>query len=251
MGIERLFPLEDLIQQTSALGLEYLVIEPFSQSFSRTPAEVFFEQYIYKTFRPSCVAAGYDLKFGFNQSGCVQTLEEWTEKYSFEVEKISPVKTNGKIVSTSLLREAFTANDLYQMRCLRGRPFSLRGEVVSGENRGTKLGFPTINIKTSSRLPNKKGVYICLLHIDRKTFSGVMNIGVTPTFSQRSQKIKVEVHLLEAAPMNTRRKAVQVDILRYLRDEKKFDSVDSLKREVRSDVIQAKAYFEKRDVKNA
>ena len=249
LGVERLFPSEDLIHQASVLGLEYLVIENFSQSFSRIPAPVFFEQYIYKTFRPSCVVAGYDLRFGFNREGCVQKLQKWAEKHSFEVEKIRPVKIKGKIISTSILREAFTANDFDQMSCLMGRPFSLRGDTAVGEGRGAELGFPTINIKTSSRLPHKRGVYICLLHMDQREFSGVMNIGVNPTFSRPGGKIKVEVHLLGACPPKTKCKKVQVDVLSYVRDEKKFDSIDSLKKEIRSDVMKAKAYFQNKDAK--
>ncbi len=250
LGVERLFPLEDLIRQASSLGLEYLIIEKFSQSFSQITAQVFFEQYIYKTFRPSCLAVGYDLRFGFNREGSIQNLQEWALKYSFDVEKISPFKTNGKIISTSMLREAFEANDLLKMRCLMGRPFSIRGDIVTGEGRGKKLGFPTINIKTSSRLPKKKGVYICLLHLGQEVFSGVMNIGVNPTFSDLNQKVKVEVYLIEACPQDFKYKEAQVDILMYVRDEKQFDSIDSLKREIRFDVVKAKAYFNSGEFKN-
>ena len=249
LGVKRLFPLEALIQQASSLGLEYLIIEEFSKSFSQITAQAFFEKYIYNTFRPSCLTVGYDLRFGFNREGSVQSLQEWTSKYSFEIEEINPFKTNGEIISTSMLREAFEANDFSKMSCLMGRPFSIQGVIVSGKGRGKELGFPTINIQTTSCLPKKRGVYICLLHLDQEVFSGVMNIGVNPTFSDLNQKVKVEVHLIGSCPQNFRGKGVQVDILMYVRDEKQFDSIDSLKREIRSDVVKAKAYFSNRSFK--
>jgi len=249
LGVERLFPLEYLIRQASFFGLECLIVEEFSKSFSQITAPVFFEQYIYKPFRPSCLTVGYDLKFGFNREGSVQSLKQWAKKYLFEVEEISPFKINGEIISTSMLKEAFSANDLSKMKSLMGRPFSIRGVVVSGEGRGKKLGFPTINVQTTSLLPEKKGVYCCLLHLDQEVFSGVMNIGINPTFSSLDRKIKVEVHLIESCPKNLKDKEVQVDILSYLRDEKQFDSINSLKGKISSDVAKAKTYFSNRSFK--
>ena len=250
LGVERLFPLEDLIQQASSFGLEYLIVEKFSENFSQITASVFFERYIYRPFRPSCLIVGYDLKFGFNREGSVQNLKKWSSQYFFEIEEVSPFKTSGQIVSTSILREAFESNDLFKMNCVMGRPFSIRGSIVSGEGRGKELGFPTINIKTTSCLPKKRGVYICLLHLDQKVFSGVMNIGLNPTFFDLDKNIKVEVHLIEPCPEDFHKQRVQVDILMYLRNEKQFDSKDSLKKEIQSDVIKAKAYFSSRSLKN-
>ncbi|MDE0152089.1 MAG: riboflavin biosynthesis protein RibF [Bdellovibrionales bacterium] len=246
LGVRRLFPLEDLIQQAASLGVEYLIIEKFSKGFSKLTAPVFFEQYIYKPFRPSCLTVGYDLRFGFNREGSVQSLKRWAKKYLFEVEEISPFKINGDIVSTSMLKKAFSDNDLSRMNSLMGRPFSLQGDIVSGEGRGKQLGFPTLNVQTSSLLPEKKGVYLCLLHLEQKVFPGVMNIGVNPTFSDLNPRVKVEVHLISACPQGITKGKVQVDILNYIRDEKQFDSVDSLKREIKSDVEKAKAYFNSR-----
>lgn len=246
LGVRRLFPLEDLIQQAGSLGVEYLIIEKFSKGFSELTASVFFEKYIYKPFRPSYLTVGYDLRFGFNREGSVHNLKKWAEKYLFEVKEISPFKINGNIVSTSMLKKAFEGNDLSRMSSLMGRPFSIQGNIVSGEGRGKQLGFPTINIHTLSLLPKKRGVYFCLLHLAQKVFPGVMNIGVNPTFPDLGSRVKVEVHLISACPQEVRKEKVQVDILSYIRDEKQFDSADSLKREIKSDVEKARAYFNSR-----
>lgn len=250
LGVERLFPLEDLIQQASFFGLDYLVIENFSKSFSEVMAPVFLEQYIYEPFHPSRLIVGYDLKFGWNREGSVHSLKKWSSKYSFEVEEVSPFKINGEIISTSMLREAFESNDLFKMSELMGRAFSIQGDIISGEGRGKELGFPTINIRTNSCLPKKRGVYICLLHLGQKAFSGVMNIGVNPTFSDVNQKLKVEVHLIEPFSQNFQERTVCVDILMYVRDERQFDSRDSLKQEIKSDIAKAKSYFSDRGFKN-
>jgi len=243
LGIDRLFPMEDLIHQISPLGLDYLIIEKFSKSFSQIPASVFFKKYIYEPFHPSCLVVGYDLRFGFNREGSVQSLKQWAEKYLFKVEEINPFTIKGDIVSTSVLRTAFETGDLANMSSLMGRSFSLRGSVVPGDGRGRSLGFPTINIQTNSLLPKKRGVYFCLLHLDHKVFSGVMNIGINPTFSELQSKVKVEIHLIESCPQKINNKNVHVDILSYVRDERPFDSVCSLKKQIRSDVEKAKAYF--------
>ena len=244
-GVGRLFPLKDLIQQAADFGLEYLVIEKFSQKFSKQTALNFFKQCIYQPFRPSHLIVGYDLKFGCNRKGDFQSLKSLADRYLFEVEEVSPFKTKGEIASTSLLREAFSANDFEKMRAVMGRPFSIWGSLVSGDGRGKLLGFPTLNIQTNSLLPKKKGVYICLLHLDQNVFSGVMNIGINPTFSDGHQELKVEVHLTEPCPKNVQSKDVRVDILMFIRDEKKFDSADALKKAIQLDSAQAKAYFER------
>ena len=244
-GVGRLFPLEDLIQQADGFGLEYLVIEEFSQSFSQQTALDFFEQCIYQPFRPSRLIVGYDLKFGCNRGGSFQSLKNWADQYLFEVEEVSPFKTKGEIASTSLLREAFSVNDFEKMSAVMGRPFSIWGSLVSGDGRGKLLGFPTLNIQTNSLLPKKRGVYICLLHWNHNVFPGVMNIGVNPTFSDGHQELKVEVHLTESCPQNFQSKDVRVDILMFIRDEKKFDSIDSLKKAVQLDSAQAKDYFKR------
>ena len=247
-GVSRLFSINELIRNVKSIGIDYLIIEKFSKEFAQIPASIFFEKYIYKIFKPSCIFSGYDLKFGQNREGNTELLKTYAQKFSFQVQEVSPVYFDKKIISSSWIREAFQQSDFLKISQLRGSSFSLEGVVISGASRGSQLGFPTANIQTSCRLP-QKGVYICQLSLQNQVYPqfyhGVMNIGVNPTFTnpKEPQILKVEVHLIDYKNLSLKGEKVTIAVLKRLRDEKKFEDMHALRKQIQFDIHQAHLYF--------
>ncbi len=246
-GVKRLFSIDELSRNMDSAGVHHLIIQKFSKGFSEISASVFFEKYVYEIFKPACIFAGYDLKFGRNRQGNIEFLKKYAQKFSFQVQEVNPEYLDGKIISSSRIREAFHQSDFEKIHQLRGQPFSFEGEVVSGADRGTRIGFPTANIQTLCTLP-QTGVYICQLFVHNHTYHGVMNIGVNPTFesSHPSGELKVEVHLLNQEKLSLRGQKALIFVLKRLRSEKKFKDIPSLQSQIKSDIQKAHIYFSKK-----
>ena len=239
-GVHRLFPIEDLIKNAESFGVNCFIVENFSKQFSCLSFDVFFKEYIHKTFQPSFIVTGRDFRFGFNRRGSVSDLKNWQKNFKFRLKIIEPVKTEGKRASSTLLRQAWKTSNFSLMRKLMNRPFFLEGRVTSGDGRGVQLGFPTANIETSSVLP-QTGVYVCRAEFGGNFFKGVMNIGSAPTFLRNS--LKVEVHIIEPFCFDLKGREVKVEILSRLRNEKKFNNVSDLVLAVKNDIQSARLYF--------
>ena len=244
LKIFRLFPIEDMMQKASDLGLDYFVVEHFSHEFSKISSWEFFNQYIYHKLKPRFVIIGKDFRFGFERTGGVQSLQSWVHRCSFQLHVVPPVLFQNHVVSTSLVRKALHQLNFSLLKSLLGHPFSITGTVVQGKNRN--IGYPTANVESRSVLP-KNGVYICSMRIneDDQWHHGVMNIGVCPTFDSSLSASQIEVHLLSGNHYCLLGKRVEVQPMYYLREEKKFNNSNDLVDQITQDVKQAKAYFSK------
>ena len=243
-GVRRIFSIEEIKKDIQSLGVDYLIVEKFSKQFADISPFDFFKEYIQNTFKPSCLFVGYDLKFGRNREGDIQLLKDYAQKFSFDVQEIGPEFLNNRIISSSWIRETFHQSDFETLQHLRGQPFCFEGEVISGEARGSRIGFPTANIQTFSPIP-QKGVYICQLSIHGQIYPSVMNIGTNPTFSSDSEsRLKVEVHSLSKEKLSLQGEKVHIFVLKRIRDEKKFLDIPSLQKQIREDIQKALNYFD-------
>ena len=240
--VKRLFPLKQMISQASKWGLDFFIIENFSKDFSQISSFDFVKNYIYKQLHPQKIIIGEDFRFGLNREGGVSDLIQWGKQFSFQVEAIPPLKWEGQTISSTWVRQAYQQSQMNQLKNLLGRAFSVKGEVVSGKGLGTKLGFPTANIKLESEISPQKGVYTCQLRCFDKTYFGVMNWGVCPTLSD-SNTPQIEVHILNPPQKDLKGQKVDVEILSYIRDEQKFDSSHQLRQAIQADVKKAERYF--------
>ena len=240
--VTRLFPIEHLIQKTRALGLDYLVVQKFSKKFSQITDQSFFHQYVGRIFCPSGIIVGYDFHFGFKRQGGALKLKKWQTKYNYQLEIVKPVKILDQIVSSSLLRQAYRKNDFVLIQKFLGEAFSFSAQVVPGEGRGRLIGFPTVNLQTASRLP-QKGVYVCRVRIKNKSFKAVMNVGHRPTFEKNGSALTAEAHIIEPFSLQGCKK-VDIEVLCFLRDEKKFSRISRLSSAIHQDIVQAKNFFQ-------
>ncbi len=241
----RLFTLRDQQQELARYGLDGVLRQAFSREFSGISAPDFLEDYILKYFQPQYITVGQDFVFGAHRQGNHQLLKAFCDKRKIKLDLVPSLQVNGETVSTSNIRRHLIAGELEQAEALLGRRYYLQGVVEKGAARGRVLGFPTANIKPDVDFFPRMGVYICevLRWPDpTKRFRAVMNVGLNRTFVEGDhQPIKAEVHLLDFSE-DLYGQTLQVELCHYLREEKKFPSMEALKQQIQADVESARRW---------
>lgn len=240
----RLFDFQDQRERLELLGVEYLIEEAFTAAFSRTNPSRFFEEYVLGPLRPKALVIGYDFAFGAGREGTQDFLRLLCEAHDIELKIIPAVMVAGKPVSSTRIREALAEADVETAGHLLGRPYYMKGEVVLGEQRGRRLGIPTANIRPLMEFTPQNGVYISRTQVGSQHFSSITNVGVNPTFHQEpGAPLKVETHLFDFAG-DLYGREIRVDLLKFLRPEKRFQGIDELKAQIQSDFLTARNYFD-------
>jgi riboflavin kinase/FMN adenylyltransferase len=228
--------------QLDALGLDYLIIHPFSKEFSRLTALDFVRSFLVNQLNIAKLIIGYDHHFGKNREGNIEQLTEYSELYDFEVEEIPAQDINDVAISSTKIRKALLNGELKTANKYLGYSFSLTGKVVKGEQLGSTIGYPTANILITEeyKLIPKNGAYVVQSVIEDTVFFGMMNIGNRPTVNGKHKTI--EVHFFDFHK-TIYDKEITVNLFFYLRDEKKFDSIESLKIQLEKDKEESLAFL--------
>jgi len=221
------------------LGLDYLVIEPFTKEFSRLTALEFTRNILVNILKIRKLIIGYDHRFGRNREGNFEQLEEYGNLYNFEVKEILVQDIENVAVSSTKIRKALNEGTIEIANAYLGYEYMLTGKVVHGKGLGKKWNYPTINIqiKENYKLIPKTGVYLIRTMVNAKPYFGIMNIGFRPTIDGKYQTI--EVHLLDFNA-NLYGKNIQVNLIKRIRDEQKFDSIDALFNQIKKDELQVR-----------
>ncbi|CAI8167109.1 MAG: Riboflavin biosynthesis protein RibF [Polaribacter sp. SA4-10] len=224
-------------------GLDYLIIHPFSKEFSRLTALDFVRDILVNQLNISKLIIGYDHHFGKNREGNIEQLTEYSHTFGFSVEEIPAQDVNDVSVSSTKIRRALASGDLNTANNYLGYHFMISGKVVNGKKLGGKIGFPTANIDVleTYKLIPKAGVYVVRSEINNTSVFGMMNIGNRPTVSGKHQTI--EVHFFDFNK-DLYHKELVVELLYFLRDEHKFDSLKSLTLQLEKDEKIARNYIE-------
>lgn len=241
--------IDERIQIFETLGLDYLFIKTFTKEFSRLTAEEFVVDVLVKELNVKKIIIGYDHHFGRNRTANIDDLKYYGELYDFEVEEISAQDINEVSVSSTKIRNALSHGNIETVNAFLGYNFMLNGTVVKGKGIGNTIGFPTANIsiKETYKLIPKRGVYIVKMNYDDKIVYGMMNIGTNPTVN-KSDHQSIEVHFFNF-DSSIYDKYLKIEILYRIRDEQKFDSMDSLKDQISRDKETAIQFIEQLNVK--
>jgi len=239
VDLKLLTTLNEKITLLEKLGLDCLVIEPFTKEFSRLTALDFVRNILIKQLKLKKLVIGYDHHFGRNREGNFNQLQEYGTIYGFDVEEIPAKDIKNISVSSTKIRKALAEGQIEKANTYLGYEFMLSGKIVHGKGLGQKYHYPTVNIHIAEpyKLIPKSGVYVVKTTIGNQNLFGIMNIGNRPTIDGENQTI--EVHLLDF-DADIYGESIQVHLAYRLRDEEKFDSLDHLFNQIRKDETQAR-----------
>ncbi|TDQ32501.1 bifunctional riboflavin kinase/FAD synthetase [Zeaxanthinibacter enoshimensis] len=232
--IQLLNTLDEKIQILEKIGLDYLIIHPFTKTFSRLSATAFVRDILVNDLRAKKVIIGYDHRFGRNRTANINDLIAFGNALDFEVEEISAQEIDEVSVSSTKIRKALTSGDIKTANSFLGYEYMLTGIVKKGKGLGRELDFPTANlhIPETYKLIPKNGVYVVKSILGEETIYGMMNIGFNPTVDGTSKTI--EIHFFDFEE-DLYEKRLQVEILDRIRDEHKFKSLADLKKQLAED----------------
>lgn len=226
---------EEKIKQMDALGIDNLIVIKFTKEFSTLSSEDFIRNYIVEKIKPAALIIGYDHHFGNNRLGDFEMLKELGEKNNFKVERIPVQDVDNVVVSSTKIRNALQIGDIRQANSLLGHQFSNTGIVVHGMGLGRQMGYPTANLEVALeyRLIEKPGVYATFVDFDGKTMPAMTYIGRRPTMND-NRPATIESHLI-GFDGDLYGKQLTLRFVDRVRDEKKFNGLDELKRQINID----------------
>jgi len=228
-----------LIEQ---LGVDYLLIVPFVEEFYKLSPEEFVEQILYKKLNVSHVVAGFNYTFGYKGMGKTKDLIDIGAKFGIKTTIMDPFYVDGQLVSSSKIREYLESGKIVEASKLLGYFPRILGSVVSGNKIGRKMGIPTANLKWDADvLIPKSGVYAVQVEVLGQIKPGVLNIGTRPTVSN-NKNVTMEVNILD---FNQDIYGEKLEVIFYqkLRDEKKFNNIQELKKQIEVDTLRTIQYF--------
>ena len=239
---EMLSTIPEKAQQMALLGVDEMELIPFDRQTADMEPEAFLER-LRSVMDVRAVVAGWNYSFGRKGRGDADLLVKDGKRYGYDVLIVPPTTLeDGTAISSSLVRMKLREGLVAEAGELLGHDYTLTGTVAQGKHKGRGLGFPTANIEPWKRkaLP-KYGVYTCLLETEADTLPAVANIGVQPTIP--SGRVTVEAHILEDCPDLYGQK-VRLTPLTMLREERKFDSPEALKKQIEKDTKEALQLFD-------
>ena len=233
---KRIISLREKLEYFDELKIDQVFIVNFNDEFSRKSYLDFIEK-LKKNIQAKKIIIGNDFRFGKQREGNIDKLID----NSVDVCVMNKIEYKGERVSSTIIRDSLAAGDLKRAAMLLGRSYSISGKVVHGDKRGREIGFPTANIHMFHNRPPLKGVFAVKLN----NMYGVANLGVRPTIAGFS-KLNLEVHLFNFSK-NIYGKHAHVTFLKKIRDEKKFENIDALKKQIQIDIDNVKKFFKEYD----
>lgn len=234
-GIKLLTTLKERAEILETIGVDVLVVIPFTRDFSLLSSEEFVKDVIHKKIGISEFIIGYDHHFGKDRSGTIETLERLGPELKFDVQVVSKKEMGDTTISSTVIRNEIIENgNMVKAADLLGRPYMLNALVIHGDERGRKIGFPTANLQPEHQdkaIP-KNGIYAVKVRVDGQWFSGMMNIGVRPTFDGVTKSLEVNIFDFKQMIYG---KTVQIRFFDRIREEQKFESADKLKAQLQHD----------------
>jgi len=221
------------------LGVDFLITKKFDKTFSKIKSDFFIKEILSKKLQAKYIFVSNNFKFGNKREGSVKELIKNEKNYNYEIIKPLPLVLNKKIISSTYIRSLLEKGDLKNANKLLSRNWSIEGTVQRGRQKGKKIGFPTCNIDIKDYVISMPGVYAVNVKQknSNKSLKSIANLGYRPTFDQK--KILLEVHIFNFSG-NLYNKYLSVEFKKFIRKEKKFKSVNQLRKQIQKDLEMAK-----------
>ena len=236
----QIFTRSQKLRAVDSLGVDGFLEIPFNREFSQKSGEEFIRELARDLGPIRSICVGADFVFGRQRSGNVALLKHLGGELHFQVHGLAAVALDGQIISSTRIREAIRTGDLDAASQMLGQPYALCGRVVTGDQLGRQLGFPTANLDVPGLILPPNGVYAATTTVNGKRHRVALNLGLRPTVASRQPKLRVEAHLLDFSG-DLYGTELEVEIGPRLRDERRFDSVAELKSQLERDVVAVRA----------
>ena len=243
-SLKILTTIEEKTDLVASLGIDHMVILPFTREFSELSREQYIEDVLISGLGTKALVIGYDHRFGRNREGGIDYLVEQSERFKIEVDEISRQEIDNMTISSTKIRKALENGDISTANGLLGRRYCFSGPVVKGRQFGREIGFPTANVNVSNeyKLIPKFGVYAVLAEVRGSLYGGAMSIGTRPTVN--GEGVTQEVFIFDFSE-DIYGETVRVEIVEFLRDEEKFDTIDQLIDQMNIDVENSRKILSK------
>ena len=227
----------DRLRLLAATGLDGAIVMTFDAQLAATSREDFIERILVGRFGIGGAAIGFDFHFGHKRAGSPAYLAEQGARLGFAVDIVPPLEDEGRPVSSGAVRMALSQGKVVEAAELLGAPWFVSAEVIHGAKRGRELGFPTANLKLDPSCGLKHGIYAVRVGLAGKRHDGVANFGVRPMFDGGAPLLEVFLFDFDGDLYG---QTIDVAFIGWLRHEQKFDSVETLKRQIAADGAQAR-----------
>ena len=237
----RLMRVREKVETLRDFGIDKVVCLQFNSALRNLNASEFVHRILIEGLATRFLIVGDDFRFGCDRSGDFNMLRSSGDQYDFEVQDTETLEVNGERISSTLVRTILCQSDFIGAEALLGRPFTIRGCVVYGQQLGKELGFPTANVQLNRYSAPISGVFAVLVRVGDKLYKAAANVGVRPTVGDLVKPI-LEVHILDF-DKDIYGERIEVEFKHKIRDEKKFTSLDNLVENIQNDINKIRAWF--------
>lgn len=239
-GLKLLTTLDEKKHLIRGYGIDHLFILHFTREFARLPACSFVRRYLVDGAGLAHLVFGYDHHFGRKREGNFENLRKCATLYGFGIEQLEPVTEGGLRISSSAIRIALSLGNVKQASQLLSYNYNLRGTITGGRRVGRVLGYPTANLEPGdkNKVVPADGVYAVTVTVGRKSFMGMMNIGIRPTLNEDPDRKSLEVHLIDFNG-DIYNQNLNISFIERIRDERKFENLGQLKEQLAKDKAEA------------
>lgn len=231
-------PQKQKIKILNELGINTVYNITFDKNLMKLSPEDFVREILIDKLNAKLICIGFDYKFGYKASGDVNLINQLGLKYGFDTMIVDPIYKDNMVSSTKI-RDLIRKGKIQKANDMLGRNYSIIGKVVDGNKIGHKLGFPTANLEIEDNyLIPKSGIYESRIFLDGKYYKGATSIGINPTF--KNYGFKIETHIL-GFDENIYGKKIELEFIKFIRNEKKFNSIEDLKKSIDKDINSIKS----------
>ena len=242
--LQLLNTLEEKIFILNSIGIDHLIIVPFSVEFSQQDPREYIEKFLIAKFDPSYIVIGYDHRFGLNRGGNIDLLKQYKER--FKIIQIQRQDLEDITISSTKIRNALNKGDIDTANSYLIRPYIIKGKVMHGDKIGKSIGYPTANVGVhdKDKLIPKEGIYACYVVIDDARYQGMLYIGTRPSLKSNGKiEKRIEVNIFEFED-EIYDQDIRLELISYIRDDEKFDNMQLLSAQLFKDEKAARSIFD-------
>ena len=238
----RLSLLREKCEMFAQAGMDAVIVLPFNARLAQLGADSFVRDYLAMRLQMQHLVIGQDFAFGAGRSGNTQTLQALAAQLGFSLDAVPDLALQNTRISSTAIRDALALGDMQTAAHHLGRPFSLSGRVVTGQQLGRTLGFPTANVNIHRKQPPVTGIFaVSVTGLGNRPILGAASLGFRPTVEDNGKAL-LEVHLLDF-DRDIYHQRIHVQFHHKLRDEAKYANLEQLTAQIHRDIAETRAWF--------